>query len=253
MGRRQLIAGNWKMNKTVDEARALAEVVISGVASVAGVDVALCPPFLALPALAGIASGTNVRLGAQNIYPASSGAFTGEISPLMLRDFVDLVIVGHSERRVLLGESNEFVGEKVRVALDHDLTPLLCVGEQLEHRNSGETDVFVEQQVRAGLRDVVSDEMSNIILAYEPVWAIGTGVHATAEQAGATIGAIRRSLTDLYDESVSDAVRILYGGSVNANNWKELGSSEDIDGALVGGASLSSEDFLRLVGISASL
>jgi triosephosphate isomerase len=241
------------MNKTVDEARALGEVVISGAASVEEVDVAVCPPFLALPALSGIVSGTNVRLGAQDIYPASSGAFTGEISPLMLRDFVDLVIVGHSERRVLLGESNEFVGKKVRIALDHGLTPLLCIGEQLKHRNSGETDVFVEKQVRAGLRDVVSDEMSNVIIAYEPVWAIGTGVHATPEQAGDTIGAIRCSLTDLYDEDVSDSVRILYGGSVNTNNWKELASIGDIDGALVGGASLSSDDFLRLVDISASL
>lgn len=253
MVRRQLIAGNWKMNKTVDEARALSEAVVSGAAAAQGVDVALFPPFLAVPALSGIVSGTNVRLGAQNIYPASSGAFTGEISPLMLRDFVDLVIVGHSERRVILGESDEFIGEKVRTALNHDLTPLLCVGEQLKHRNSGETDVFVEKQVRAGLREVLPDDMSNVIIAYEPVWAIGTGVHATPEQAGATIGVIRRIVADLYDETASGAVRILYGGSVNTNNWKELASIKDIDGALVGGASLSSEDFLRLVAISASL
>ena len=241
------------MHNSIDEALALGQAVAAGVSSIRNVDVAIFPTFLALPVLAASLGDTGISLGAQNLHPAPSGAFTGEISPPMLRELASMVIVGHSERRALFGESSEFVGQKVRAALDHHIIPLLCVGEQLQHRQASRTDAIVGQQVRAGLRDVTPAEVPGLIIAYEPVWAIGTGLNATPAQAGETIGFIRGLVGELYDHSASEALRILYGGSVNPANWRDLAARDHVDGALVGGASLVPDDFLQLVRISASL
>ena len=253
MSRKFLIAGNWKMNKTIEEALALGEGVAAGAAPYLAVDVAIFPTFVALPALAAMLADSTLKLGAQNAHPAESGAFTGEIALPMLVGLVDMVILGHSERRAIFDESSEFIGDKVRATLDQELTPVLCVGEQLEDRNAGNTDAIVGAQVRDGLRAVTVAEMPGVILAYEPVWAIGTGLTATPGQADETIGAIRSILADLYDRGVADTVRILYGGSVNPGNWDEIARQENVDGALVGGASLKVEDFTELVRISAAL
>ena len=253
MPRRPLIAGNWKMNKSIDDALALGRAVAAGVESSRNVDIAIFPPFLALPALAAALGDTRLSVGAQNLHPAPSGAFTGEISPSMLSQLASMVILGHSERRALFGESSEFVGQKVRAALDHHIIPVLCVGEQLEHRQAAQTEAIVGDQIRAGLSEVTPAEIAGVVIAYEPVWAIGTGLNATPEQADETIGAIRGLVAELYDDTASQALRILYGGSVNPGNWRDLAARPHVDGALVGGASLSADDFLQLIHISASL
>ena len=248
--RRQLIAGNWKMHRTIPEAESLAGQVARGVERLAPVEVAVFPPFTALQAVAGVLTGTRVGLGAQNMHFERSGAFTGEVSPAMLVGLCRFVILGHSERRHIFGESSETVGRKLRAALDSGLTPVLCVGETLEQRERGETEEVVAGQARAGLTGVTPTEAEGVIIAYEPVWAIGTGSNATPEQANAAIGAIRDLIGETYGKPAAVAMRILYGGSVNPGNWEALVSQEQLDGALVGGASLKAPDFLRLVEIS---
>lgn len=246
--RTALLAGNWKMHKTIDEAVALARDLRRHLSDVRGVDTALCPPFTALSAVADAIGKTGIALGAQNLHWEEQGAFTGEVSPLMLKGLCQYVIIGHSERRQYFGETDETVNRKVRAALVHDLTPIICVGESLEQNEAGETNAFVSGQVRGALRDVMPGQVAGLVFAYEPIWAIGTGRAATSADANRTIGlTVRGTLADLYGEDVAAQVRIQYGGSVKPDNVRDYMSQPDIDGALVGGASLKAEDFAALV------
>jgi triosephosphate isomerase len=247
--RRYLIAGNWKMYKTVAEATALVEELKAGLAQPPeGVDVLVAPPFTALSAVAQAVRGKGIALGAQNMHAEVEGAFTGEISPRMLKDVgCTHVILGHSERRQLFGETDEGVGRKARVALDHGLLPILCVGETLAERESSRTLEVVERQVERALRDVTPDEGARALIAYEPVWAIGTGLAASPQQAQEVHAAIRRLVARSHGEAVAAAQRILYGGSVKPDNAASLMSQADIDGALVGGACLKPDSFLKII------
>lgn len=244
--RQPFIAGNWKMNKTVQEARELAEAIVAGVQALHDVEVALCPPFVALTAVKAVIADTPLKLGAQNMHDQEKGAFTGEISPIMLAGWVDYVIVGHSERRQHFGESDAFINRKVRAALRHSLRPILCIGETLEQNDRGETEAVLAQQLRLGLDGVSSAEAAHLVIAYEPVWAIGTGRPATPADAQQRCAFIRQELCARFGD-VADAIRILYGGSVTPSNAPELLRQPDIDGALVGGASLVAQDFIAIV------
>ncbi|MFP4467254.1 MAG: triose-phosphate isomerase [Candidatus Goldiibacteriota bacterium] len=250
MSRNYLMAGNWKMYKTMDEAKELASSLKNVLKDVdsAEVETAVCPPAINISAVAEILKGTDVKIGAQNMYPKQEGAFTGEISPLMIRNAgCKYVIIGHSERRQYFGETDASVNEKVKCALEYDLFPIMCVGESLEQREKGVTNDIVKEQVHGGLKDIPKEKLKNITLAYEPVWAIGTGKVATPDQAQDVHKFIRGLLTELYDEQAAQSVRIQYGGSVKPDNVKELMSREDIDGALVGGASLKADSFEAIV------
>ncbi len=245
--RTPFIAGNWKMNKTADEAVAFAREIRHPLNEIDGVDIAFCPPAIAIPALADVLKGTKVRLGAQNMYFEESGAYTGELAPNMLVPFCQYVILGHSERRAYFGETDEGVNKKIKAALKHDLTPIVCVGESLEQNEAGETHDFVSGQVKAAFNDLGADDMVKCVIAYEPIWAIGTGKTATPAQAGQIIGVtVRGTIADMFGEEVAQKVRIQYGGSVNPENAAEIMAHPDIDGALVGGASLKST-FVDLV------
>ena len=246
--RRPLMAGNWKMHLKAAQARALAEEVAQRTAAGGGVEVMIAPPFTSIFAVAQALAGSGVALGAQNLYPADEGAFTGEISPLMLVDLgVSYVIVGHSERRHVLGESDDFIRQKVAAALTHRLRPVLCLGETLNQRQAGETEAVIEDQFRLGLEGLEAGQVRGLVIAYEPVWAIGTGQTATPAQAQAVHAFIRQLLTDRFDKGIANSTRILYGGSVKAENTAVLMAEEDIDGALVGGASLEAESFGAIV------
>ena len=246
--RKPIIAGNWKMYKTVTEAKALAGEVCEAVANIKGVDVVLCPPFTALEAVKSIVTGTQVGLGAQNMYWEEQGAFTGEISPLMLQALCEYVILGHSERRQFFGETDEGVNRKIKAALAFDLTPIVCVGENLAQNEAGETAAFVGKQVKAAFEGVSAQEAVKVIVAYEPIWAIGTGKNADPATANSIIGlSIRGALADVYSETVAQQVRVQYGGSVKPDNVAGFMAQPDIDGALVGGASLKADSFLALV------
>ena len=246
--RRPLCIGNWKMYGTLAEARPLATGVRDGLGRDDDVDVVLCPPFTALFAVAEIIAGSALELGAQNCHPEPSGAHTGEIAPPMLAELgCRYVIVGHSERRREMCETDELVNRKVRSVLAHGLTPVLCVGETAEERRQGLTFTTVEGQLRAGLADVAADTMTSVVLAYEPVWAIGTGVNATPAQAGEVHGYLRGLLSELASKEAASAIRIVYGGSVKPDNAGPLTAEPDIDGALVGGASLKAESFAEIV------
>ena len=245
-----LIAGNWKMYKNLEESLELAGTLKSLVKDVdeSKVEIAVCPTFVNLQAVAGAIKGTNIKLGAQNMYPKNEGAFTGEISPVMLRSVgCHYVILGHSERRQYFHETNEFINEKVKTALEFGLFPILCVGEKLEEREKGVTNDIVKDHVTGGLKGIPKDKMQHIVIAYEPVWAIGTGKTATKEQAQEVHKFIRGVLKDLYDAPTAEAVRIQYGGSVKPYNAKALMSMPDIDGALVGGAALKADSFEAIV------
>ena len=243
-----LIIGNWKMNGTVAESRALATGIRNELSKRSDVEVALCPPHTALAAVGSILAGSSIELGAQNCHHEASGAHTGEISPVMLVELgVHTVLLGHSERRHELGETDDFINRKVRAALAHDLTPVLCVGETEEERRQGLTFTTVEGQLRAGLAGVPADALTRMVLAYEPVWAIGTGVNATPAQAAEVHGYLRGLLSELGSKEIAQAVRILYGGSVKADNAEALVVQPEIDGALVGGASLSTPGFVAIV------
>lgn len=249
MPRTPLIAGNWKMYKTTEEGRELAAEIRDAAAGAEDVDVLVCPPFTALAAVAAELAGSNVMLGAQNVFYEESGAFTGEISPPMLASLgVTHVIVGHSERRQYFGDTDEMVNKKVRAALGHDLNPILCVGEKLEEREAGEGwKELVKGQIMVGLDGVHADEMSRLTVAYEPVWAIGTGKTATPETAAEAHAIIRDTISLVFSDDVAQKLRILYGGSVKPDNVKALMAEAEIDGALVGGASLKAETFVPLI------
>lgn len=211
------------------------------------VDLVFILPFTDIPVAKFFISRLSIGLGAQNMYPAESGAFTGEISPLMLKDLgCTYVICGHSERREILGESDEFIARKVKCALDHDITPILCVGETKDEHDAGKTEEKIETQVRAALEKIPTDKVSNVVIAYEPIWAIGSGAAATADEAEAVAKLIRQIVKNIAGKKVSDQVRILYGGSVNAGNINDFTGEKDIDGALVGGASLKPEEFISI-------
>ncbi|MBK6713293.1 MAG: triose-phosphate isomerase [Chloroflexi bacterium] len=245
--RTPIIAGNWKMNKTADEAVAFVEQIREGLNATSGVDIVLCPPALAIPAVAASVKGTKIGVGAQNMYFAESGAFTGELAPNMLTPFCQYVILGHSERRAYFGETDEGVNKKIKAALAHGLTPMVCVGESLEQNEAGETHSFVSGQVKAAFAGLTAEQASACVIAYEPIWAIGTGKTATVEQAGAIIGGtVRTAVAEILGDDVAQQVRIQYGGSVTEKNIAELMAHPDIDGALVGGASLK-PTFVELV------
>jgi len=249
--RKPLIAGNWKMNTTVEEAASLATAVIGDLTSEVAVDVVLCPPFISLYRVGEVISGSSVKLGAQNMYFREKGAFTGEISPLMLKAICQYVILGHSERRQIFGETDGLVNEKVKAALAAGIVPIFCIGETLEENEAGKTGEVLMRQVREGLKDVVPDK--EVVIAYEPIWAIGSGRAAAGAQAGRIIQNIREAVAGVQGKAVAEQMRILYGGSVNADNIAEFVSEPQIDGALLGGASLKAGDFTSIVRQTASL
>jgi triosephosphate isomerase len=247
MPRKFLIAGNWKMNKTSADGAELAREIVRAVGKDHAVDVVLCPPFTALESVAKVVEGSAVKLGAQNMNPEPSGAFTGEVSAGMLRAlFCSYVILGHSERRTLFGETDAFVNRKVLAALKSQLKPILCVGETLAEREAGRTLEVVRTQTEAGLAGVTKEQSTEVVIAYEPVWAIGTGKVATTEQAQEVHAFIRGLLADQFGEG-AQRIRILYGGSMKPANAPDLLAQPDIDGGLIGGASLEAGSFLDLV------
>jgi triosephosphate isomerase len=250
--RRKLIAGNWKMNKTSADGVALAQEVVAAVGKQTDVDVVMCPPFTAVESVGRVLEGSNVRLGAQNMHHEASGAFTGEVSAPMLRAiFATHVILGHSERRTLFGETDEGVNRKTLAALKHQLRPIVCVGETLAEREAGTTLKVVQTQLERGLEGVSRDQAASVIVAYEPVWAIGTGKVATTEQAQEVHAFIRGLLVKLFGDAAAQRIRILYGGSMKPANAPELLAQKDIDGGLIGGASLEARSFLELVAAAA--
>ena len=239
------IAGNWKMNTTANEAAELVKEMRQGLDAIAGVEKAVCPPFISLKAVRSIIEGSSIKLGAQNLYFEEKGAYTGEISPLMLADTCEFVIIGHSERRQYFGETGKVVNKKIQAALRVGLKPILCVGEKLEENEAGRTEKVIVEQLRSSLSGI--DAVDDLIIAYEPIWAIGTGRAAISKQANETISFIRHNVAKLYDEDIAQRMRILYGGSVNAANAAEFLSQPEIDGALVGGASLKASEFISIV------
>jgi len=243
--RRALIAGNWKMNTTVSEAVSLVKDMLSGLLTIDGVDKVIFPPFVSISEIRNIVEGTSIRLGAQNMYFKEKGAFTGEISAIMLKNLCKYVILGHSERRQYFAETDTIVNEKVRAALSAGLLPILCVGETLEENEAGNTNTILERQVKNGLNNVAPTR--DLVLAYEPIWAIGTGKAATSSQAGNTIKFIREILSTVWNKESAAEVRILYGGSVTGANITELMKQPEIDGGLVGGASLKADEFVDIV------
>ncbi|HTQ31973.1 MAG TPA: triose-phosphate isomerase [Opitutaceae bacterium] len=251
--RKKLIAGNWKMNKTAAEAADLSREIVAAVGQRPDVDVVVCPPFTALESVAKAVDGSAVKLGAQNMHFEAGGAFTGEVSAPMLRSlFVTHVILGHSERRTLFGETDALINKKVLAALKNQLRPILCVGETLAEREAGATLKVVQTQVEACLGGVSAELMSGVIIAYEPVWAIGTGKVATTAQAQEVHAFIRGLLTKLFGAQTAGRVRILYGGSMKPVNAPELLAQNDIDGGLIGGASLEARSFLDLINAAAA-
>jgi triosephosphate isomerase len=240
-----IIAGNWKMNTTVDEAVALVRDMLGGLQDIGGVEKVVCPPFVSLAEVKTVLEKSSVKLGAQNLHFEEKGAFTGEVSPVMLAHLCEYVIVGHSERRQYFGETDEIVNRKVKVALKFNLKPIMCVGETLAENDAGKTEEVVTRQVKKGLAGV--DKADGLVIAYEPIWAIGTGKAATGKQANATIGLIRRTVQGLYGADLAGSLRIQYGGSVTGANIVEFISQPEIDGGLVGGASLKAADFVSIV------
>lgn len=246
--RKPFIAGNWKMNNTRAEAKALIEALKPLVADVKNVEIAVAPVFTCLQDAAELLKGSNIELSAQNISYAKSGAYTGEISADMLKDVgATHAIIGHSERRQYFGETDDGVSKRVRAALDNDIIPIMCIGETLAQREAGKTNIVVLSQLENGLSSVKKEEAAKVVIAYEPVWAIGTGKTATPDQAQEVHAAIRAKLAELFGAEVAEEMRIQYGGSVKASNAKDLLGQKDIDGALVGGASLKAADFSAIV------
>lgn len=235
------------MHNTIDESVKLVEELISKVKE-AKCDVVVCPPFICLPKIREVTEGTNVKVGAQNMYFEEKGAFTGEVSPVMLEKLnIDYVIIGHSERRQYFGETDQTVNKKIKSAFEHNLIPILCVGETLNEKENGITEEIVAKQVKLGLSELEEEKVEKLIIAYEPIWAIGTGKTATSEEANEVIAFIRNTVKSLYGDKVAQNVRIQYGGSVKPATIKEQMSMSDIDGALVGGASLKADDFSAIV------
>jgi triosephosphate isomerase len=245
--RKPLMAGNWKMNKTISEAVRVVQALKSTVADVTDVEILLCPTFTALHAVTNAVKGSNINIGSQNLFWETKGAFTGEISPAMVKDTgCSYVLVGHSERRQYFGETNETVNKKTKAALSIGLTPVVCIGETLTEMESNVTFQVIEKQIKEGLAGLTTEQACLTVIAYEPVWAIGTGKTATPYQAQEVHAFVRKIYAQMYKEA-ADKVRILYGGSVNPENVSELMKQPDIDGGLVGGASLEAESFTKLV------
>lgn len=239
------IAGNWKMNTTTSEAERLVLEMLERLDNIEGVEKVLCPPFVSLVAIGMMLQNSSIKLGAQNMYFEAKGAYTGEISPLMLSELCEFVILGHSERRWCFGETDEIVNKKVRAALTNKLKPILCVGERLEENEAGKTEEVINRQVTTALNGI--EAVRDLVIAYEPVWAIGTGKAAGGKQAAATIQFIRNAVSKLWNQSMAQDLRILYGGSVTSTNIADFISHREIDGALVGGASLKAEEFVSIV------
>ncbi len=253
--RKLIIAGNWKMNKgSAKDASELAKGIVAEMGTVTAVDLVFCPPFTTLRAVVDAVKGSNITVGAQNMYHEESGAYTGEISPLDLIDCgCKYVIIGHSERRTIFKESNEFINKKVTFALSHNLIPIMCIGETEQERMDGKTEAVVENHLTGGLAGMSAEQVKKVVIAYEPVWAIGTGKTAKPEDAQAVHSFCRDWLAKTYDQETADAVRIQYGGSVKPDNSKDLMTQPDIDGALVGGASLKVDSFIGIVRNSGAL
>lgn len=250
--RTPFVAGNWKMYKTIAEARTLITEMAGGLQAIGGVEKAICPPFTALMTAKALLEGTDIRLGAQNMHWENSGAFTGEVSPTMVAELCTYVILGHSERRTYFGETDETVNRKIKAAYSVNLTPILCVGETLQENEAGKTAEVVSRQVKMGLDgislSVNSKGETPLVIAYEPVWAIGTGRASSGADANAVVaGIIRPCLREIFGSEVAQSVRVLYGGSVKASNAAEFFQQPDIDGALVGGASLKADEFIGIV------
>jgi triosephosphate isomerase len=246
--RKPMMAGNWKMNKTVAEAVALAKAIREAVNDENGVDRVVCPPFVDLPAVAETLAGSNIEVGAQNMHWAASGAYTGEVSAPMLAGLAQAVILGHSERRQYFNETDEGVNQKIKAALAAGLLPIVCVGESLEQNEAGLTQSFVSGQVRGALAGLEGSQVESLVIAYEPIWAIGTGRAATAQQANDICGGVvRATVAELYGPAVAENTRILYGGSTNEKNIREIMAQPDIDGALIGGAALKVESYAEMV------
>ncbi|MBM3935302.1 MAG: triose-phosphate isomerase [SAR202 cluster bacterium] len=245
-----IIAGNWKMNTTLSEARELVARMRPGLDSIGGVDKVVCPPFISLAAVRDSLQGSTIRVGAQNVYPEPKGAFTGEVSPAMLSGLCEYVIIGHSERRHILGETDALIARKVEAALKAGLRPILCVGERLQEREQGRAEAVVEEQLRLGLEKAAT--LQGIVIAYEPVWAIGTGKAATKDDAQSMMAFIRGWLSKKYGVAAGDT-SLLYGGSVNAGNVVDFMRQKDVNGALVGGASLDAAGFVELTRNAASV
>ncbi len=245
MSRIPLIAGNWKMNTTVKDALSLIKNMQPGLNKIHGVEKLVCPPYISLTAAHAILKGGGIKLGAQNVYYEEKGAYTGEISPSMLVDFCEYVIIGHSERRQIFGETNEMINKKAKAVINTGMKPILCIGETLEENEKEQTAEVLGRQLFT-----CSDKtyfLSGLVIAYEPIWAIGTGKSATGEDANKTIGFIRQFVSRLHGNNIADEVRILYGGSVNMTNIAEFMNEPEIDGALVGGASLKADEFVSIV------
>lgn len=243
-----LVAGNWKMNKTVGEAVELVTQLKQKLSDVRNREIVVCPPFTSLVVTKEVLKNSNIKLGAQNMYFEKSGAFTGEVSPLMLKDVgVEYVIIGHSERRQYFGETDESVHKKMKVAFENSIIPIVCVGETLQQREKNEAFSVIEKQVKVGVAGLSAEQSKKLVIAYEPVWAIGTGKTATPQQAEEVHAFIRKLYTEIYGKDAAESVRILYGGSVKPDNVSEIMRQPDIDGALVGGASLKADDFIKLV------
>jgi len=248
--RKLFIAGNWKMNKGIKETEDFFNELFNLVSDYGKVDIAIAPPFTSIPKAVEVCRTKNILIGAQNMYFEDSGAFTGEISPKFLKELnVDFVILGHSERRHIFNESNELISKKLKKALEEGLTPILCVGETLKEREDEKTEKVLKEQVDSAFNDISPDDAKKVIIAYEPVWAIGTGKTATPEIAKDAHFFIRKRIKELYNSIVADEIRILYGGSVKPGNAKSLLSVDEIDGALIGGASLKPESFAEIIKI----
>ena len=251
--RKPMMAGNWKMNMTVAEALALTRQIYQSTGDTSAVEMLLCPPSLCLHPLKAISSTMPFALGAQNCHWQDSGAFTGEISPPMLQGLADYVIIGHSERRQLFGETDETVNKKTHAALVHQLSPIVCVGESLDQNERGETAAIITAQVQAALSGLGGEQLQSLVIAYEPIWAIGTGRAATAETAGEICGLVRNILRQTHGAAVADTTRVLYGGSTKPDNIGAIMQQPDIDGALIGGASLEAASYAEMVHITAEL
>ena len=246
--RKPIIAGNWKMNKTVAESISLAQELKKNLGNVEDREIIICPPFTSLFPVGEELKGTKIILGAQNLFPAESGAYTGEISPLMLKEIgVSYCILGHSERRAYFKEDNSLVNRKSKITLKFGMKPIICVGETLEQREKNLAFSVIKEQISGGLEGLSTSEVANIVLAYEPLWAIGTGKTATPEQAEEVHAFIRKDVYSRYGDEIASSLRILYGGSVKPENVASLMQKEDIDGALVGGAALSADSFSKIV------
>jgi triosephosphate isomerase len=247
--RKPIVAANWKMNNTIAEGLALVDAMLPRLQSFSGVERVICPPFLSIPSIAERLAGTDIHVGAQNLHPEPKGAYTGEVSALMLEGLVTYVVIGHSERRQYFLEDDAIVNRKLKAALASGFAPIVCVGETLAQNEQGEANAVVSRQVRGALNGV--DQLSTLVIAYEPIWAIGTGRAATPQDANAAIRVIRETVDEIGGGRIADGVQIQYGGSVTPDNFGEFIGQPDIDGALVGGASLRAEQFLDIVRLAA--